>query len=280
MLSAFKKVVLASTLSLVSTSAFADNSLSSIKLNQASGTAEVCSTVEIFKNNEIFSHQSYSGYVIKISGSNSIFDGLASSAKICLAGPYKIDSKGFAPHLNISQVEVSRKQESATVVKKASVKLSNLVEEIGTKWRDNNITTGTSVVTLGNLSVAPTVSTGKQISEKNFRAEYNRLKDSKLSLDVKLKTVARAFSIKDIDVAAAALGKGNAYSPEYTQGLSEFKADLKTLLSNLGETADLITLTTSATIEEDGEATKVYSMMFVNKKTLIAIKIFVVEGRM
>jgi hypothetical protein len=89
----------------------AENGLTSLSLDKESGTAKVCGNVAVLRENEYFNHPDFSGYVIKIYGDNSMFDGLKDTEELCVKGPFQIDSRGFAPHLIITDVEVVAKKD-------------------------------------------------------------------------------------------------------------------------------------------------------------------------
>lgn len=273
------------------------NELIKIELNQKTGIATVVATSETLLSHSYFTHPNYKGYVIQIRGNNSIFEGIEPAAVLTIEGPYRIDTRGITASLLINDVEVvagnsganktkrtkkNGSQFSSTALDRKS-KLRKLVDVTNTEWTDGNITTGTSQVKAGLLSEWVKIDDLVELSRSNFKIAFKACFDEALPNDVKLKSVAGAFSKNDVGFAVESLALGNAFSPKYKEGRAGFRKDVNELLNNLGDEASILTLVTSARIKNNGEVDdlrKVYAILFLNKDTREFVQIFVVEGTM
>ena len=166
-------------------------------------------------------------------------------------------------------------------------RLQVATENLSEEWGDGNISTGTTRIRAGRLNLRLTTRGDalKRLSESNFKEEFEwgAYSDRELPGDVPIKTKVKAFTPGDIKAAVEALAQGNAYSPEYEEGRAIFRDGLKEALSLLGSGHNLYTLVSKAKIpfEVYGEEEfDVYSIMFLNKNTKKALRIFVIEGTM
>ncbi|MBI1860530.1 MAG: hypothetical protein HYR96_06400 [Deltaproteobacteria bacterium] len=258
----------------------ADN-LKTLTFNKEAGTARVCATVKVLKGTGPFSHSAFSG-VINISGENSIFDDYNDSDEVCVEGAYRVDSRGFVAHLYIRDVEVvggdkgADSEEAIVDELPETSPLRKLAEKINSDW-DTNITSGLTRVTAGKLHTKLNLKTLKELSAANFRAEY----EEALSDKAKLTTKTGKYAEKDIAMIVEAVAEGNDYAPENKSDRAGLKKEVTSLVGRLGKTESLLTLVaqTQLPATDDALAINIYAILLVNKDTGLAVRIFVIQGR-
>jgi len=272
---------------------FANNTLTSLELNQITKTAKICASPLVFVENEIFYHPDFHGYIIKISGDNSIFEGIGDNTEVCVAGPYRIDSRGFAPHLYINDIAVVSEQPGNTDTPLFSLgklnqedRLRKKVDEVNTEWSDGNITTGTSSVISGRVVSKINEKNLKNLSQFIFLENLKYFVDyenDQLPSDSKINTTVYNYHKKSLNLTSTALADGNAFSPEYEEGILIFEKDLKAMANLLGANKSIKVLVTKTRMadEEDMERLRtVYSIVYININTQKYFNVFVVEGTM
>ena len=159
--------------------------------------------------------------------------------------------------------------------------LKDVVSEIDSTW-GSNITDGTTRVRSGLLKKPLKASSYKTISETNFSEEIDYYEET-LSEDSSLETTTRQYSKKDVGFVVEVLAEGNDYHPNNKDDRKALGVDVKTLVQELGNEKDLVTLVTTAKIvkdtDSDGAMRKATSILFANGKTKEVVRIFIVEGR-
>ncbi len=266
-------LTIVSTLTFVSAlqaSASGSNTLTSMDLIGAgSGQAKVCAPVEVFASNSMFRSLQRPGYIIDINGDNSMLDG--QKGTICLSGSYVINSKGFAPHIIISATHVVGAEAPAV-----SSSLGAKISEIATQWNDNNISTGTTKLSL--------IEGQKSISLDQLNSMAVATLKKKLAKDASTLSVidskAAKFHSQNLDFTVQVLAIGNAYADENSEDTATLKDDVKEVVQSLGDENDILTAVASATFKQDGETLQVYTILFANPLTGNIAQIFVTEGSM
>lgn len=159
--------------------------------------------------------------------------------------------------------------------------LRKQAERLNTKWSDNNITTGTSIVKVSRLDPSVDLESRGELAQNSFRSAFFDRFDERFPENIGVKVSSTAFERNDVAFAASALNEGNAGSDHGKEFKAQFRRDIRKLIVKLGDESKILTLKTTAHLANNGDTEDMrylYSILFINLETREMVQIFVVEG--
>ncbi len=159
-----------------------------------------------------------------------------------------------------------------------------VAEEIATEWSDGNISTGTSMLTLGKLkSAMPTATANwKKLGENLFSDFVKHLTNEQLPAGTQLLIATNVFRPTDVSKTARAVAEGNAFNMDNDGLLSGLRGQTWKLVRSLGSASDIQVFRIKTKLLDDSsqEMRVVRLHGYVNKKSAEAFFVFTVEGTM
>ena len=152
------------------------------------------------------------------------------------------------------------------------------VTEIRDNWETNN-STGITTVHAGKLDDKVSLDNLDNIAKENFNSQLSEyFEDATSPKTFKVKSGSYSEKI-DLADTVEALALGNAFDPKNKDDRKQLKEDLEAMIGMLGRPKDILTLKASVKVKDDNdEDRKVFAIVFLNKLTRKAIRIFVKEG--
>ena len=161
--------------------------------------------------------------------------------------------------------------------------LQAITDNIHTIWNDNNVTSGTSVVSVAVLkNEAPkSRDAWKDLAKEIYADAFKAYENQKLPSKARLTVKSSAFDEDHVEDVVDALAEANDYSKENKDGENAFRRQTWQLVRTLGAEEKLQTFSVKSRIKDDttGEIVNVRLNAFVNKENSKIILIFTVEGR-
>ena len=158
--------------------------------------------------------------------------------------------------------------------------LAVLVANMESDWSDNNISSGTTSISAGQVDKVPEDKASlTAFSEDIFKTNYATVAGNKLPDGTVIHTSVGAVDAKFISEAVDALAVG-VDQPKDKDVLAGFHKDVSKALKALGTSSNLVGVVSKIKIQDDNVQQELneYSFTVINKTTRKVIVFFVIEG--